>query len=80
MIEIINVSKSFGDTQVLYGIDFSFDKGKVNMIIGQSGHGKSVLMKCLVGLYQPETGKVLYKGKNFLEKKTGTGIINLNYL
>ena len=51
MIEIIGLHKSFGDTEVLRDISLSFEQGKVNMIIGQSGSGKSVLTKCVVGLH-----------------------------
>ncbi|MGB0167254.1 MAG: ABC transporter ATP-binding protein, partial [Luteibaculum sp.] len=65
MIEIKGLHKSFGDTEVLRDINVSFEKGKVNMIIGQSGSGKSVLTKCTVGLLKPSQGKVLYNGKDF---------------
>lgn len=67
MIEIKNISKSFGDTEVLTDINFSFYQGKVNMIIGQSGSGKSVLTKCIVGLHEPDQGEVLYDGQDFLK-------------
>lgn len=67
MIEVKNLYKSFGDTEVLTDISFTFLRGKVNMIIGQSGSGKSVLTKCIVGLHQPEKGEVLYDGQNFLQ-------------
>jgi phospholipid/cholesterol/gamma-HCH transport system ATP-binding protein len=67
MIEIRNLYKSFGDTEVLTDINFTFLRGKVNMIIGQSGSGKSVLTKCIVGLHQPDQGEVLYDGQNFLQ-------------
>lgn len=65
MIEVINVSKSFGDVQVLHDINTKFEKGKVNMVIGQSGQGKSVLTKCIVGLHTPDVGSIEYDGKNF---------------
>lgn len=65
MIEVINVNKSFGDLQVLKDINTKFEKGKVNMVIGQSGQGKSVLTKCIVGLHTPDTGSIEYNGKNF---------------
>ena len=65
MIEVINVSKSFGDVQVLHDINTRFEKGKVNMVIGQSGQGKSVLTKCIVGLHTPDVGSIEYGGKNF---------------
>ena len=65
MIEVNNVSKYFGEKQVLFGIDTQFEEGKVNLIIGRSGSGKTVLMKCLVGLHTPEEGQVLYSGREF---------------
>lgn len=65
MIELKNVSKFFGDKQVLFDINTSFEEGKVNLIIGRSGSGKTVLMKCLVGLHSPEEGVVLYNNRDF---------------
>lgn len=67
MIEIKNISKSFGEKEVLKDISNVFERGKVNMIIGQSGSGKSVLAKCIVGLLTPDTGEVYYDGSNFFE-------------
>jgi phospholipid/cholesterol/gamma-HCH transport system ATP-binding protein len=67
LIEVKNLYKSFGDTEVLTDINFTFLRGKVNMIIGQSGSGKSVLTKCIVGLHQPNQGEVLFDGQNFLQ-------------
>ena len=66
MIEIRNLHKAFGDREVLKGITSTFDSGKTNLIIGQSGSGKTVLMKCLVGLLTPEKGEVLYDGRNLI--------------
>lgn len=66
MISVKHLSKSFGETKVLKDISVDFQRGKVNMIIGQSGSGKSVLAKCIVGLHTPEKGEVLYEGDNFL--------------
>jgi phospholipid/cholesterol/gamma-HCH transport system ATP-binding protein len=60
MIEVSKVTKIFGDQEVLKGIDFIFEKGKTNLIIGKSGAGKTVLLKILVGLFPPTTGKVLF--------------------
>ena len=54
MIEIDNITKSFEDAKVLHGISWKFEKGKTNMIIGASGTGKSVLLKCIVGLINPD--------------------------
>lgn len=65
MIEVCDVSKYFGEKQVLHSINTNFEEGKVNLIIGRSGSGKTVLMKCLVGLHAPEEGKVLYSGREF---------------
>ncbi len=61
MIKVDNVKKRFGDEEILKGITTVFDKGKTNLIIGQSGSGKSVLLKCLLGLFQPEEGKIYYE-------------------
>lgn len=65
MIEVNNLHKSFGDTEVLKGISTSFDKGKTNLIIGQSGSGKTVFLKCLLGLFDYEEGTIAYDGKIF---------------
>ena len=65
MIEIKNVSKSFGNNEVLKDVSFVFEKGKINLIIGQSGSGKTVLMKCMVGLFDVDQGAVLYDDRNF---------------
>lgn len=65
MIEFKNVSKYFGEKQVLHNINTQFEEGKVNLIIGRSGSGKTVMMKCLVGLFTPEEGEVLYNNRNF---------------
>ncbi len=67
MIDVIGVNKSFGANQVLFDINARFEKGKVNLIIGQSGHGKSVLAKCIVGLHEIDSGQVLFDGRNFSE-------------
>jgi len=66
MIQIKSLYKSFEDRTVLNGINFTFENGKTNLIIGQSGSGKTVLMKCLVGLLTPENGEVLYDGRNLI--------------
>ncbi len=67
MIEVTNIHKSFGEAHVLKGIDASFDKGKTNLIIGQSGSGKTVFLKCLLGLFEPEEGVISYDGKIYSE-------------
>lgn len=69
MIELKNIEKSFSGLQILHGIDFTFETGKVNLIIGQSGSGKSVLTKCIVGLHEPDSGEVLYDGRDFIAMK-----------
>lgn len=65
MIQVQNVNKAFGDNQVLDNISASFEKGRVNMIIGASGQGKSVLAKCIVGLHEVDSGQILYDGRDF---------------
>ena len=65
MIEVKNIAKRFGKNEVLKGITTTFKPGLVNMIIGASGTGKSVLLKCLVGLEQPDIGEVLYDNRDF---------------
>jgi len=64
MIRIENIKKSFGDVEVLKGIDFEFEPGKTNLIIGRSGAGKTVLLKILVGLLKPTSGNVFYDEVN----------------
>jgi phospholipid/cholesterol/gamma-HCH transport system ATP-binding protein len=65
MIEARNINKTFGDNHVLRNISCTFDKGKTNLIIGQSGSGKTVLMKCLVGLFEVDSGVVVYDDRDF---------------
>jgi len=67
MIQVDNLHKSFGDTQVLKGITTTFDTGKTNLIIGQSGSGKTVFLKCLLGLFEPTEGNICYDDKNYSE-------------
>ena len=66
MIEVKHVNKSFDDKQVLFDISATFTAGKTNLIIGQSGSGKTVLLKSIIGLRTPETGEILYDGRNSL--------------
>ena len=66
MIEIQHLYKSFDGKEVLKDINAVFDDGKTNLIIGQSGSGKTVLMKCLVGLLTPTSGRVLYDRRDFV--------------
>jgi phospholipid/cholesterol/gamma-HCH transport system ATP-binding protein len=65
MIEIKNIQKSFGDKPVIQGVSAVMKPGRCNLIIGTSGSGKTVLMKCMVGLFRPDSGNVLYDGKDF---------------
>lgn len=65
MIQIEGITKSFGDKTILKGISGTFEKGKPNLIIGASGTGKSVLLKCIVGLVSPDAGHVLYDDRDF---------------
>ncbi len=69
MIEVKNISKSFVNFPALKDISLSFDKGKTNLIIGQSGSGKTVLMKCIVGLLQIDEGQVIFNDRVFSEMK-----------
>ncbi len=70
MIEVRNIFKSFGDSPVLKDVSFLFEKGITNLIIGQSGSGKTVLMKCLVGLLEPDSGQVDYDGRDFCHMRS----------
>lgn len=67
MIEVKNVNKTFGENHVLQDVSTSFETGKVNLIIGQSGQGKSVLAKCVVGLHEVDSGQILYDGRDFCQ-------------
>ena len=67
MISIKNIRKSFGDKVILEDISGVMQTGKCNLIIGSSGSGKTVLTKCIVGLFKPDSGEVCYDSKNMLE-------------
>ena len=69
MIEIKNISKAFNGVSVLDDISATFSAGKINMIIGQSGSGKSVLAKCIVGMLEPDNGSVYYGDTDFANMK-----------
>ncbi len=69
MIEVKNVTKAFDGRTVLHNINATFHTGKTNLIIGQSGSGKTVLMKSLVGLLRPDYGEILFDGRNLLAMK-----------
>ena len=67
MIQVIDITKSFDSKTVLHGVSATFETGKTNLIIGQSGSGKTVLMKSLVGLITPESGSILFDGRDILK-------------
>jgi len=67
MIEVKSLYKTFGDKDVLMDISATFEDGKTNLVIGQSGSGKTVLMKNLVGLLEPTSGQILYDGRDFVK-------------
>ncbi|HAN49783.1 MAG TPA: ABC transporter ATP-binding protein [Amoebophilaceae bacterium] len=66
MIEFQHISKAFDGKKVLDGVSGKFEQGKVNLIIGESGTGKSVLIKCIVGLIRPDQGSIAFDGRDFL--------------
>lgn len=70
MIEVKNIKKSFGDKVVIEDVSATMKAGQCNLIIGSSGSGKTVLMKCMVGLFVPDSGDILYNGKNFTRMNT----------
>ncbi len=70
MIQVKNITKSFDDKTILHNVDATFYDGKTNLIIGQSGSGKTVLMKSIVGLVTPEEGEILYDGRDVLKMNT----------
>ena len=76
MITVNKISKSFDDVKIINDVSAVFDKGKTNLIIGQSGSGKTVLMKCLLGLLDIDNGEILYDGKKF-DKDNISTISNL---
>jgi phospholipid/cholesterol/gamma-HCH transport system ATP-binding protein len=67
MIEIKNIKKGFGDKIVIDDVSAVMQTGKCNLVIGTSGSGKTVLMKCLVGLLEPDGGEIIYSGQSFTE-------------
>lgn len=67
MMELKNINKSFGTRHVTQNFSCKFEQGKTNLIIGESGSGKTVLLKCMVGLTEVDSGEVLYNGRDFLK-------------
>lgn len=74
MIEVKDINKKFGENYVLKGISASFKEGMCNLIIGASGSGKTTLLKCMVGLHEPDSGSVLYGGRDFTRMNFETRI------
>lgn len=70
MIEVKNITKSFDGVTVLHDVSATFETGKTNLIIGQSGSGKTVMLKSLVGLMRPERGEILFDGRNIMTMTT----------
>lgn len=69
MIKVENITKAFGDNVVLNDINATFERGKTNLIIGQSGSGKTVLMKICIGLFEPDSGSVTFDDRQFSNTK-----------
>lgn len=69
MIEVKNIKKSFGDKVIIQDVSAVMKAGQCNLIIGSSGSGKTVLQKCMVGLFEPDSGEILYHGHNFTGMK-----------
>jgi len=67
MIEVRNLGKQFDGVDILKNISTSFEEGKINLVIGQSGSGKTVFFKCLLGVYNQDSGDIYFKGDNFLK-------------
>ena len=67
MIEVIDLRKSFGDNEILKGITTTLETGKINLIIGQSGSGKTVFLKSLLNVFEPTSGSILFDGRNIVE-------------
>ena len=67
MIEVIDLRKSFGDTEILKGISTTLDTGKINLIIGQSGSGKTVFLKSLLNVFEPTSGSILFDGRDIMK-------------
>ena len=70
MIEVKNIKKGFGEKTVIDDVSAVMEAGKCNLIIGASGSGKTVFMKCIVGLFEPDSGEILYQGQNFIDMNT----------
>ncbi len=69
MIEVIQVTKEFDGKAAIRNISMNFHEGRTNLIIGKSGSGKTVLLKCIVGLHEVDSGEILYDGRSFTNMK-----------
>lgn len=78
MITIKNLSKSFGDLNVLKNIDLEIAKGEIMVIVGPSGSGKSTLLRCMNLLEIPTGGEIIFEGKNLVDKKTNIDEVRQN--
>ena len=67
MIEVINLRKSFGDTEIFKGVSTTLETGKINLIIGQSGSGKTVFLKSLLNVFEPTSGSILFDGRDIMK-------------
>ena len=67
MIEVNNINKTFGKNKVLDDVSFTFESGKTNLVIGASGSGKTTLIKCMVGLHNPDSGRILFNNQSIEE-------------
>ena len=65
MIQINHISKSYSGRSIVKDVSFTFESGKTNLIIGESGSGKTTLIRCMIGLDEPDSGEVLFDGRNF---------------
>jgi len=65
LIQINNISKSYSGRSIVKDVSFTFETGKTNLIIGESGSGKTTLIRCMLGLDEPDSGEVLFNGRNF---------------
>ena len=74
MISIKNLHKSFGDLDVLKGINLNVDKGEIIAIIGPSGSGKSTILRCMNLLEEPTKGEIIFEGQNIADKKVNIDI------
>ena len=78
MIRVENITKSFDENEILKGISTEFKKGKTNLIIGQSGSGKTVFLKCLLGLFKIDSGNIRFEGKMLKEMKNIENVTTRN--